>query len=79
MQDYSFPRTVRCLSGSYFPPFDTVHWLKGTFSRISMPLRQPLSIIILFYLYVKAVGGTWIPAPAQKRSWLRLNRQPECL
>lgn len=65
MQDYSLPLAVRCLSGSYFPPFDMVHWLKGTFSCISMLLRQPLNIIILFYLCVKAVGGTWIPAQAQ--------------
>lgn len=42
-----------------------VHWLKGTFSRISMQLRRTLNIIILFYLCVKAVGGTWIAARAQ--------------
>lgn len=63
--DCSFPQTVRCLSGSHYPAFDTAHWLKGTFSRISMPLRRPQNIIILSYLYVRAVGGTWIPAPAR--------------
>lgn len=50
-----------------------VHWLKGTFSHISMLLRQPLNIIILFYLCVKAVGGTWITAQAQ--TLLALSQQ----
>lgn len=63
-----------------------VHWLKGIFSRISMPLRRPLNIIIPSYLYVRAVGGTegsaqaqTLPALAQKAARVSLNGQSSAL
>lgn len=69
-QDHIFHLLIWCIG------------LKGTFSCISMLLRQALNIIILFYLCVKAVGGTWIPAPAQtllapspQTAWVPLNGQ----
>lgn len=55
-----------------------VHWLKGSFSCISMLLRHPLNIIISSYLYVRE---QWEEPGAQlrlQRSWLRLKRWPWC-